>query len=421
MVYMRIFTLRSAKLWALGNPTRKRRTQPVVKALRHGVTLVELLIVMAVIVLLAGLTLPSVKSMLKDQRISQAARIVQGFAESARARAIANGRRVALVLERARPDAAGGLGSEGLIANDTCVRMSLGEVFPPYEGDWSGTTARIYDELPSGSPDGFADFLEIPASQSASLVGGNALVTAGDVVELADRNQGFVVMAVAGPINSSHTGASVVRIALANPPLATTGSRSNEPVWPISPELSSGAEVSFRIYRKPAKMMAGSVTLPRGTCVDLSVSGVGPSGREFSTRGITPGSVASPAPGDYGAVYIVFGPRGTVEIAYYQNQAISGGNIVRGIVRVLPSGIFHLLVGRTDQVDPGFGTPTAMSAASGREDFEPNVLDSANVWVSMNPYSGMIYSSKVLEGPGGPGAILLARSLATAGAIRQGN
>lgn len=386
--------------------------------LRLGVTLVELLIVMAVIVLLAGLSLPSVKGLLKDQRISQSARIVQGFAESARARAIANGRRVALVLERARPDAAGGVGSDGLIANDTCVRLSLGEVFPPYEGDWSGTTARIFDELPSGSTDGFVDFMEIPASQSASLVGANALVTPGDVVELADRNQGFVVTAISGPVTSTHTGSSVVRIALANPPLAITGSRSNEPVWPLTPELASGAEVSFRIYRKPSKMMAGSVTLPRGTCVDLSVSGVGQLGREFSTRAITPGSVTNPAPGDYGAVYIVFGPRGTVEIAYYQNQAISGGNIIKGIVRVLPTGVFHLLVGRTDQVDPGYGTPQAMSAVSGREDFRPNLLDTANIWVSMNPYSGMIYSSKLFEGPGD---IASARSLATVGALRQGN
>jgi prepilin-type N-terminal cleavage/methylation domain-containing protein len=374
---------------------------------RDGLTLIELLIVMAIVVLLAGLTLPSVKNLLKDQKIGQAARVVQGFAESAKARAIASGRRVALVLERARTDDKGGAGNDSLIANDTCIRMSLGEVFPPYEGDWSGTTATVYDK----SGDGFVDWMEIPAAQAASLTGSSPMVSTGDLVELADRNQGFIISGVKS--GNSASGTPVVQLALANPPYFN-GKQCNEPIWPLTPALDSGAEVSFRIYRTPSKMMAGSVVLPRGTCVDLSMSGVGPSGRDFSTFSINAPTGSTASAGDFGAVYLVFSPRGTLELAYYQSRTSSG---VPSVVRVLPNGIFHLLIGRTDQVDPLYGTSSSVAAVSTRDDFKANLVDPANVWVSVNPYSGMIYSSQLTLGDG---TVSAARALASVGAQRPG-
>ena len=379
---------------------------------KRGLTLIELLIVMAIVVLLAGLTLPSVKNLLKDQKIGQAARVVQGYAESARARSIATGRRVALVLERARTDAGGGASASGdsLIANDTCIRMSLGEVFPPYEGDWAGTTATVFDK----SLDGFVDWMEIPAAQAASLLGTNGLVSAGDLVELDDRNQGFIVSAISS--GSSASGTPVVQLALANPPMIN-GKQCNAPIWPLTSALSSGSEVRFRIFRKPTKMMAGSVVLPRGTCVDLSMSGVGPAGRDFSTAAISAPTGSAAASGDFGAVYIVFSPRGTLEIAYYQSRTVVSGNIVSSPIRVLPNGIFHLLIGRADQVDPLYGTAGSLAKVSTRDDFKPNLIDPANVWVSINPYSGMIYSSQVFVGPGD---VASARLLASSGALRQG-
>ena len=67
---------------------------------RRGVTLVELLIVMGVLTILATLSLTTVKGLLKDQKISQAGRLVEQYFESARIRALTNGRPVAVFLER---------------------------------------------------------------------------------------------------------------------------------------------------------------------------------------------------------------------------------------------------------------------------------------------------------------------------------
>ncbi|MGN6136017.1 MAG: hypothetical protein ACTHOU_16140, partial [Aureliella sp.] len=115
-----------------------------------------------------------------------------------------------------------------------------------------------------------------------------------------------------------------------------------------------------------------------------------------------------------GAVYLVFSPRGTLELAYYQSRTSSG---VPSVVRVLPNGIFHLLIGRTDQVDPLYGTSSSVAAVSTRDDFKANLVDPANVWVSVNPYSGMIYSSQLTLGDG---TVSAARALASVGAQRPG-
>ena len=76
------------------------RPRFLIASARPAFTLVELLIVMAIILLLAAVALPSVKALLHGQKVTQASRMVQAHIESARARAIAAGSHVAVILER---------------------------------------------------------------------------------------------------------------------------------------------------------------------------------------------------------------------------------------------------------------------------------------------------------------------------------
>lgn len=337
---------------------------------RRGLSLVELLIVMAVVLLLAGLTLPSFRSMLQDQRVSQTARVVHGMAESARARAIALGRPVALVLDRTPVDPSAS-STYNVVSDNTCTRMSIGEVFPPYEGDWAGATGDLLDLM---GGDGIPDTLSIDLAKVSSLIDmstnqPNGLIEVGDLLQLSDHSQLFSISGLAVAGNSPNFK---VNVSFSNPP---PGFSSAEPLWST---LASG--IRFRMIRRPSKTMAGSTPMPRGMCIDLSQSGIGVSGAELAAAA----RVGATAADLYGPIFIVFNARGNVDGIYYRQH--SGGSYT--FAAIGPTGVLHMLVGRTEQVALDGST-----IISGRDSAVPNLFDARNVWVSINPFSGAIYST----------------------------
>lgn len=359
--------------------------------IRNAFTLVELLIVMAVLTLLAAVTLPTVKDLLADQKSSQGARLVQGFLESARARAIGTGRPVAVIIERMYVD-----GSRGLAANDTSTRLSIGEVFPPYEGDWSLAEATIKGTPGSAGGRG-SQYAEIDFSHAASLWDAGAgapsgLIQAGDLISFGNSRRLF---RITGPVSIAGTS---LQIPFDNPEYDEDhGVAIKEPA--VLPDLP----VRFRVYRKPSKSLAGSVTLPRGICIDLSSSGLGQSGLQFSTEYIAasnrPGdpAVATPTGGSFGPVYIVFDTVGKVQDLYF---GLTPNDPTALTVRRPVSDTVHLLIGKTEQVAPSASTYLApiVPPASGdtdRDDVRYNILDPSNYWVSVFPFSGAITSSQV--------------------------
>lgn len=369
---------------------------------RHrGFTVVELLIVMAILILLAAVTLPSVKGLLKDQKISQGARVVQGFLESCKSRAIATGRPVACILDRNFLDGSG----PGVSANDTVTRMSVGEVFPPYQGDWADAVVSItaHPTIPG------RQVASLPLAQAASLWDSANSITSGlvsidDFIQLGDSRR---LYRIAEDIGVTTGTPPVLNIVFENPPIDPVNSLPlNNPAFlvpTVEPTIFPPTPMKFRIYRKPSKSMAGSITLPRGICVDLSVSGYGQSGRQFGAEAI---SGAAPAPaGYYGPVYIVFNASGKLQDLYY-HTTVNGAHT--SALRFPASGVVHLMVGKTEQVFsnpegtatlPGYlsQTPIPSPAATVRDETTYNILDASNYWVSVNPYSGAIYSAQVQE------------------------
>lgn len=335
---------------------------------RNAFSLIELLIVLAVVVLLAGITLPSFKGMLDDQRASQAARIVQSVAESARARAIALGRPVALIFDRVPVDTSAPP-AFNLNADNTSTRLSIGEVFPAYEGDWAASTGILMDTDTDGAPDA----ISIELAKVSSLIDpatntATGLVNVGDLIRLSDHAQMFSITSI------TVTGSSpnfMVLIGFDNPP---AGFGLSEPLW-----TTGAGQVRFRLIRRPSKTLAGSTVLPRGMCVDLSESGIGLSGNEF----VVGMRASSSMPDLYGPLFVVFNARGAVDGVYYR---LNTG--VPSFASTSPTGVLHFLVGRTEQVQPG-GT----ASVSDRDNFKTNLLDGRNIWLSINPFTGAIYSS----------------------------
>ncbi len=354
---------------------------------RAAFTLIELLIVMGIIVLVAAVTLPTFKDLLKDQKTSQTARMIQGFAEGARARAIGSGRPVAMVIERMYGD-----GSRDLEGNDTSVRLSIGEVFPPYEGDWANATAVIND-VPGGGTTRGTSYADIALSQAASLWDPvntlpSGLADVGDSISFGDHRRSYRIIGIEGP----NVVPGFVRIYFDNPAFDPyVGICLGEAtIFPTNP-------VRFRIFRKPGKSMVGGVSLPRGMCIDLSCSGSGTSGIQYGTQDIADYDSVKHVPSGYGFIYIVFNPSGNVQEVYYAVDPGTGDSFTHAAGENI-----HLLIGRTDQVFPAplayLGSVVIPSPSlSTRDEIRYNVLDPNNYWVTISPFSGSITSAQVQD------------------------
>ncbi len=401
-------------------------------------TLVELLIVIAIATILATLSLTTMQGLLKDQKISQSVRLARQYVESARTRAMATGRPVALFLERSSPE--GDSAGDPVEANYTVTRMSIGEVFPPYTGEVPQAAATLWDTPLSastrGTTDGFADqarfqlFEVITAFGTASTPG---MMSIGDTIEFGGNNQRFVIESidyVGGevavtffnpPSNYDTLLAAKIQAGTATDQKFELGYSGREPTLkvpaaqtltgmtaPTPPGTFTG--VSFRVYRKPSKSLVGTVAMPRGTCIDLSVSGLGPSGSALETT--SPFHLASAPSGiltafgtsptmkrsSYSRIAIVFNAEGRAQGMYQDNRIVR----VTGTPEVVAAGSFvpfplatklYLMVGRTEQVLPS--TPMTAPVAGEREDAIGNLMDTGNTWISINPFTGLIETSPV--------------------------
>ncbi len=103
------------------------------KNVHRGLTLIELLLVSAVMLVLATLSLSAMKGLLRGQKVSQASVTVKQYLQNAQIRALASGRPVAVFIDRvSMVDNGSGNPSQ---QNFLATRLQFGEVFPAYEGD----------------------------------------------------------------------------------------------------------------------------------------------------------------------------------------------------------------------------------------------------------------------------------------------
>ena len=134
---------------------------------RAAYTLVELLIVLAIMVLLAAVALPTVKDLLANQQIAKTARNISAFMDKARSRAIAEGQFVGIRLER--------LNTLDPVSRAQSIRIRELTSVPPYTGDASNAFAKL--KSTNGSErNAFCDHCD-PAFNSPCLVPIGAFVS----------------------------------------------------------------------------------------------------------------------------------------------------------------------------------------------------------------------------------------------------
>lgn len=302
--------------------------------LRRGLTLVELMVVVAMIVVLLGVTLPAIKAALEGRRNREAARIVVSYLMAKQAQASELRRPVGVWIERSKND------------TEKSYTLFTAEVPPAYSGDAIGATATIFINGPDLAPgvmgvdddsDGTvdnatevgwagSDDLYAALSNSTML---QTLVHVGDEIKFGYQNPIFQITAISSAgVNFSHGGV-------------------------LPPD---GAVVPYQIIRRPMRSSIASVELPQSTAIDLDSSGIHDAGIEFF--------------GSNSPIVIMFSPQGGLERIYYAPSIIGG---------VRPSGTVHLLVGNDDEL-------------------EVNNLEAPDsFWVSVGHISGSIFSTEISD------------------------
>ncbi len=453
-------------------------------SLRHGLTLIELLVVVGVVSVLAAIVLPSIKSVLTDRKSSQAAIVVKNFIEAAQARAIGKNRTVSVVVERlsGRTFFNGtnyvsetattviGPSDTNFVPYNACIRLSLAEeplpvteqmlpapvsIFPRRPNDFAASAPAI--PSPYGiteeliDPDqllypafGEVRIFRVTSSGDVYRMLSEYLV-AGSEISFGSSKRRFSIVTPTSPqVHLNHCNAagnnSTIWFAVMNErgfegggeralepydgALKLTEDQSLLPPLPIVPPPIT----AFKIYSRPKPIYSEMVQLPRGMCIDLSLSGFAndmprnnnsqpPNQQPVFDSGTSPmdpplsdyrfrfasdwiaNSTVPLSPSQLRPVYITFGPDGTLS-HLWANERQNDPGYVGNLARVDVAQDIFLHIGKIDQVAFPFGLPArtkettdAMLLAGQRQ----NLLDSNSYVIRLSPKSGTITASPAVS------------------------
>jgi prepilin-type N-terminal cleavage/methylation domain-containing protein len=436
---------------------------------KRGLTLVELLVVVGVASVIAAVMLPGIKSVLTDRKSSQAAIMVRNYIEAARTRAVGRNRSVAVVFERLSSRA--GIAPNGMFVSETapagpyqtpdanfvpynaCVRMSLAEEPLPVSEAMlpAAVTFRVRQPgdgfnppIPTAAPyigeDSLLDMhqgnvqeariFEVTASGNinlAWLVG--EYLTNGSQISFGNSPRRFSIVTPRSPTVHGNAGGGTIWFSVMNEKLFDGHSeRAKEPYVDLKP----GTEFKqFKIYQRPKPVFSQVVQLPRGMCVDLSLSGFG---KKMPGQGALPpekqpvfdptglamdgfdyrvrfasdwiGNEPIPLePWQLRPVYIVFSPEGQLSHVWANDRRTSGDGSYQGsLTRIDATQDVFLHVGKIDRVampldpDPrilgrnAFGLRGAVQLG-----VQNNLTDLSAYVVRLSPSSGAISASPIVS------------------------
>jgi prepilin-type N-terminal cleavage/methylation domain-containing protein len=317
----------------------------------RGVTLVELLVVISIVVLLAAIAIPALRPTLEGQRIREASRMINVYFGSARNRAIETGRTCGVILRRfeGQPECA--------------MVLEQAEVPPPYAGDTLDATATVAID----TSDFWADGSPEVEAVLTDFTPGPDLVHVGDLIQFNHQGPFYEIM---GPHASGSTVVNSNSLEL-----WTDRSQGQMLPWPNAP--GSSAPLPYEIIRQPEKSAVAPLQLPAGTVVDLQFSGT-------DNPAVIPqlgwAGTDATISGALEPVIVMFSPNGSVDrVIYYEPNASPPPDYVRRELH-LTEPIF-LLVGRRENV--------------GVAAEQPNWQDLTNRWVTLSPETGLVTTAEV--------------------------
>lgn len=337
-----------------------------------GYTLVEVLVVLFILVLLAGIALPTVKDMLANQQVAKATRNLTTFMNRVRGRAIAEGRRYGVRIERLGDDKYGRCQS-------VRVRELVG--IPPYSGDASNARVKLVRKSDTEKNLGTAEFDTTSGSLLALSANwsrpGAPPIQQGDFLELPGGRLVAIKSLQFVPGANNIPAHTLVTIDLQQ------GRSGSDIVFPDAEFPSAETKVRYKVHRRPVPSSTAPYSLPRGVVIDLNYSGMQGTKIHYSDQSIEDRRHFAPKikqpdfpEGATNPIDIIFGPDGHVE-----SVTTSGDYTLQPA-----DGLIFLCVGDADGVRPD-------NLLSRERGSVANVLNLESKWVVINPGTGRITSA----------------------------
>ena len=323
---------------------------------RRGLSLIELLVVVAIFGMIAVAVLPNIAATTESRRSREAARMLTSFIAKAQARAL--GRR----------EWSGFM----LVATNTtssyaAADLFLAEVPPVYRGDTVPALLSISGTDPTRR---FASW-----SDSALASGSVAGVRAGDLIRFQERNPWFEVSGTLAPVA---TGSFSFRLRgdMASASEDVGYQPHNTPWPPIN------QSIPFEILRQP--VASGSpFSLPESRVVDLFWSGYGPP-QANGTNTYMPFQVTATGTATAGATTSILCD-GTGRLRQIQIKLGSGTPR-----RCTVTGPVFLLLGRGDRAGRAYNA----SGGGSDDSLGANWQYPDSYWIGIDPFTGVAKSAE---------------------------
>lgn len=321
----------------------RRRYCPGQGASRNGMTLTELLVVIMILVLLLGVSLPMMRTGLEGRAVREASRQLNTYVQLAKSRAAETGRPVGLWLDTVT------LPAEESFDPNLPLRYAdqlfLAETPPPYAGDIFGARVQVFENT-NANIDG--DYVASSSDGYSSAL--PDLVQAGARIKFDFKGPAYPITDI-WPA-AAHEGGE--RRIFFTP----------EPHQPPPRLLDPGdVGVPYQIFRSPQRSSSTPLSLASGVVIDLTNSGYGLVDREF-------GLYATP-------MVILFNPSGGID-------AVLGND-----AWFIPPGAIHLQIGSlANLMEPG------QHSSEGYGVYNRNLEDTSNLWVTIGHRSGRVTSAE---------------------------
>jgi len=338
----------------------------IVRSRPRGLTLMELLVVVAVMVILLGAALPLLKIGLAGRRTREVSRQLGTYVELAKSASAETGRESGLILQ------VDTLPENGL---PYVSQLFLAETPRPYAGDIVSARATIM----SANTARFNDVASLPQLTYADSQSLPFLVRPGDRIKFDYRGILYNITAV----NADYT---IVFSGLPSPPV--------------------GVSLPYQIFRRPEKSSSAPMQLSSGAVIDLSMSGFGLAEESIFDKTTVSGVIS-----EVESVAILFSPSGDmtrVLVNRIQTDTnASPATVVPETKLIIPTGTLHLLIGGIDGV-----LLDDIANVNVGDDLETNIENPDNLWVSIGHQSGRATTAENGWTQGSPLSMPLARQFA---------